>query len=114
MKRVNKNTEPPSLQAYRQAQPQASWDELRNNARQAYDDIRSHAFEDQRGLCAYCEMDIRDNAPSNPALSISIQSQTTARPSTGRLRGTTCWQFAPVAPIGMAQPPTAWSRWMKT
>lgn len=63
VKRVNKNTEPPSLQAYRQAQPQASWDELRNNARQAYDDIRSHAFEDQRGLCAYCEMDIRDNDP---------------------------------------------------
>ena len=32
MKRVLKGDEPASLRAYRQAQPQASWDELKNDA----------------------------------------------------------------------------------
>lgn len=65
MKRVLKGEEPGSLQIFRAAQPKATWDELRNDAqdggKQAYADIRTQTHQDQYGLCAYCEIDIRDN-----------------------------------------------------
>lgn len=65
MKRILKGAEPTSLQVYRQAQPQATWDELRTDSHDggmtAYADIRTQAHQDQGGLCAYCEIDIRDN-----------------------------------------------------
>lgn len=67
MKRVLKGDEPASLRAYRQAQPQASWDELKNDAqhggKQAYTDVRDQTHTDSKGLCAYCEIDIQDNDP---------------------------------------------------
>lgn len=67
MKRVLKGNEPASLQAFRLAQPQATWEQLRKDpmdgGMQAYDDIRSEATLSQGGLCAYCEIDIRDNEP---------------------------------------------------
>lgn len=67
MKRVLKGQEPGSLQTFRLAQPQATWDELRvdalNGGQQAYTDIRAQTHQDQYGLCAYCEIDIRDNDP---------------------------------------------------
>ncbi len=65
MKRVRKGNEPASLQAFRQAQPQATWEQLRtdpnNGGMQAYADIRSESNLSQGGICAYCEIDIRDN-----------------------------------------------------
>ena len=65
MKRVLKGAEPASSQAYRQAQPQGTWEELRNDAihggQTAYIDIRTQTHKDQEGLCAYCEINIRDN-----------------------------------------------------
>lgn len=67
MKRVLKGVEPTSSQSYRQAQPRATWEELRDDAqhggKQAYADIRTQTHLDQGGLCAYCEIDIRDNDP---------------------------------------------------
>lgn len=67
VKPVVKGTEPAALQAYRQAQPQASWEAMRGDAlhggQQAYADIRTQTHTDQGGLCAYCEIDIRDNDP---------------------------------------------------
>ena len=67
MKRILKGDEPGSLQAFRAAQPQATWEELRDDAlhcgKQAYADIRTQTHQDQNGLCAYCEIDIRDNNP---------------------------------------------------
>lgn len=68
MKPVRKNHDAPkTLQAYRQAQPQASWEVMRGDAlhggQQAYTDIRTQTHDDQGGLCAYCEIDIRDNDP---------------------------------------------------
>lgn len=67
MKRVAKGAEPAALQAYRQAQPQASWEAMRDDALQggaaAYADIRCQTHQDQGGLCAYCEIDIRQNDP---------------------------------------------------
>jgi uncharacterized protein (TIGR02646 family) len=65
VKRVLKNSAPASLQAYLQHQPDAPWEALRNDAlyggQQAYQDIRVQTHQDQGGLCAYCEMGIRDN-----------------------------------------------------
>lgn len=67
MKRVAKGAEPTSLHAYRLAQLDASWEEMRGDALhgglQAYADIRTQTHHDQGGLCAYCEIDIRDNHP---------------------------------------------------
>jgi uncharacterized protein (TIGR02646 family) len=67
VKRVLKGNEPANLQAFRLAQPQATWEQLRNDpmngGMQAYADIRSEAKISQGGLCAYCEIDIRDNDP---------------------------------------------------
>lgn len=67
MKPVAKAAEPASLQAYRQMQPQAAWETLRSDAlhggQQAYADIREQTHQDQGGLCAYCEIDIRANDP---------------------------------------------------
>jgi uncharacterized protein (TIGR02646 family) len=65
VKRAHKDAEPASLLAFRLAQPRATWDELRNGAlndgQLAYQDIRACTHANQGGLCAYCEIDIRDN-----------------------------------------------------
>jgi uncharacterized protein (TIGR02646 family) len=63
VKRVLKGVEPRSLQNYRQTHGQAKWDELRDENRQAYEDIRAQTHNDQRGLCAYCEIAIRADDP---------------------------------------------------
>ena len=67
MKRALKGDEPPALLTYRHAMPQGTWEEMRNDAlhqgRQAYMDCRSTVILDQKGLCAFCEIDIRDNDP---------------------------------------------------
>lgn len=67
MKRVRKGNEPSTLEAYREAAPQSSWEQMKNDphheGRQAYQDCRKDSIQDQGGLCAYCEIDIRDNNP---------------------------------------------------
>jgi uncharacterized protein (TIGR02646 family) len=67
VKRVLKGNEPARLQAFRAAQPQATWDQLKTDAHNggmdAYDDIRLATHLHQFGLCAYCEIDISDNNP---------------------------------------------------
>jgi len=67
MKRVLKGVIPPTLVSYVQAMPKSSWEQMRDdphfNGRQAYQDCRSTCITDQKGLCAYCEIDIRDNDP---------------------------------------------------
>lgn len=65
MKMGQKLPEPTTLEIYRQAQPQASWDEMRNDpfhgGQQAYLDSKQTLIKGQRGLCAYCEIRIADN-----------------------------------------------------
>lgn len=65
MKLGQKLAEPATLATYRQAQPQASWDEMRNDpfheGQQAYLDIKQSLIKGQRGLCAYCEVKITEN-----------------------------------------------------
>lgn len=67
MKRVLKGNEPASLRTFRLAQPQATWDQLKNDTNnggmQGYVDIRLETNLNQSGICAYCEIDIRDNNP---------------------------------------------------
>ena len=65
MKRVEKSAEPQSLADFRAACPDATWDQMRNdalhNGQQAYADCRSQTGVDQRGLCAYCEIRLNEN-----------------------------------------------------
>ncbi len=65
VKRVLKGAAPANLQVFQQATPQATWEELRNDpyhgGQTTYTDIRAQAHQDQGGLCAYCEIDIREN-----------------------------------------------------
>lgn len=53
--------------AYRKAVPAGTWEAMRNDVlwggQQAYAECRAQAITDQGGLCAYCEIDIRDNDP---------------------------------------------------
>jgi uncharacterized protein (TIGR02646 family) len=67
MKTVLKGGEPVTLTTYRSAVPQGGWDAMKGNplfsGRQAYHDCRSELVNMQGGLCAYCEIDIRDNDP---------------------------------------------------
>jgi len=67
MKRVLKGVEPPTLVRFKTAAPGSTWEQMRNHphysGQQAYQDCRSRCIADQHGLCAYCEIDIRDNNP---------------------------------------------------
>jgi uncharacterized protein (TIGR02646 family) len=65
VKRVLKGVEPPALTTYRDANPRAKWQEMQNdladNGQQACLDCREQAIINQKGLCAFCEIDIHDN-----------------------------------------------------
>ena len=67
MKRVLKGNEPLSLRTFRTAVPSGQWQYMRDDAlfggQQAYADCRKSTIADQGGLCAFCEIDIRDNDP---------------------------------------------------
>lgn len=67
MKKLVRKEEPSALTRFRSAMPQATWDQMRNDAefdgRKTYDDCREDLINCQSGLCAYCEVDIRDNNP---------------------------------------------------
>lgn len=67
MKRVVRSSEPPALATYRNAVPNSTWDQMKDDAHNggptAYKDCRTRLIGGQGGLCAYCEIDIRDNNP---------------------------------------------------
>lgn len=62
MKRCNKLNEPPSLATYRNAQPNSTWEAMKDDpwhgGQQAYHEIKQTLVQGQRGLCAYCELRI--------------------------------------------------------
>lgn len=62
MKHCRKPPEPPSLTAYRAAQPNATWEQMRDDplhgGQEAYADIKPALVRGQRGLCAYCEIHV--------------------------------------------------------
>ena len=67
MKLVRKTNEPVTLAQFRNATPNAAWNDMREDPHfggmQAYSDCRTQVISDQGGLCAYCEIDILDNDP---------------------------------------------------
>ena len=67
MKRVLKSQEPAELDLYRQAAPESTWQQMKDDpyhgGQETYKICRSQVIGDQGGLCAYCELDIRDNHP---------------------------------------------------
>jgi uncharacterized protein (TIGR02646 family) len=67
MKKVLKGAEPEELDTYRQRVRRGSWDAMRVDAhyggRDAYEKCRAISLANQGGLCAYCEISIRDNDP---------------------------------------------------
>ncbi|MEO5330636.1 MAG: TIGR02646 family protein [Magnetococcus sp. YQC-5] len=58
MKRIEKGVEPSGLATFRSQNPQATWNDFRNEAREAYDELVDEMCERQHGLCAYCEIDL--------------------------------------------------------
>lgn len=67
VKTVCKGTEPSTLAHFRSSRPKATWDQMCNDTQfggqQVYKDIRSQVVRDQGGLCAFCEIEVRDNVP---------------------------------------------------
>ena len=61
MKKIVKGVEPPKLLAYRQRFPMNNWKQFRknNNTNQRYTEVKSQLIVDQGGLCAYCEIDLK-------------------------------------------------------
>ena len=60
MKRVYKRLEEPDLlQQYREEHPQESWEHFRRRNTLGYRQIKRCILEDQHGLCAYCEIGIK-------------------------------------------------------
>ncbi|MEA3332693.1 MAG: retron system putative HNH endonuclease [Pseudomonadota bacterium] len=67
MKRILKGAEPENLINYRNTNPDATWQEMQKdlslNGQQASLDCRAQTISDQKGLCAFCEIDISGNNP---------------------------------------------------
>ncbi len=67
MKRVSRQPEPIQLTDYRNTSPASTWEQMRvdaiHNGQTAYEESRKKLIADQGGICAFCEIDIRDNDP---------------------------------------------------
>ncbi len=60
MKRVYKNQQEPTLlKKYRKLHPEETWEHFRRRNRKGYRQVKQCLIEDQRGLCAYCEISIK-------------------------------------------------------
>lgn len=61
MKRVHKSAEEPELlRAYRERHPQDTWERFRRKCRGGYKEVKAAIIRDQRGLCAYCEIAVKE------------------------------------------------------
>ena len=58
MKRVCKGIAPQTLSDYAAANPQGTWEQMRDESNQAVNDCQNQAMRDQGNLCAYCEQRI--------------------------------------------------------
>jgi uncharacterized protein (TIGR02646 family) len=60
MKRVQKCPEEPGLLTrYRQRYPRDTWDKFHHRSRDGYRQVKRQILQDQHGLCAYCEINIK-------------------------------------------------------
>jgi uncharacterized protein (TIGR02646 family) len=55
MKKVLKLEEPPALRAYREANPNATWENFKNECQEGHKAVQATLRQNQRNLCAYCE-----------------------------------------------------------
>lgn len=59
MKPIRTAPEPPEFHLWRREHPGASWTEFRAEARAVHGEATARLTEAQRGLCAYCEVDLQ-------------------------------------------------------
>lgn len=63
MKKVCKSSEPQELSQYRNAQPHSTWDQFRKSrGNRRYKAVANTLKSDQGGICAYCEIDLKDRS----------------------------------------------------
>jgi len=60
MKHIPQGQEPAGLTAYRQDYPNGTWDEFKNEV-SAYKELLDEIKTRQYGLCAYCEIDLKND-----------------------------------------------------
>lgn len=58
MRHIPDGAEPRALAEYRQSQPMETWENFRNHEPTSYDVLVEYLEQHQRGLCAYCEIDL--------------------------------------------------------
>jgi len=58
MKNIVKGAEPDKLITYRENSPQGTWDNCKNNKNRRKE-IQQQLLNDQGGVCAYCEIDLK-------------------------------------------------------
>lgn len=67
VKRTLRGVEPSRLISYRITNPDSTWENMKGDPHsggmEAYADCRKILLSSQGGICAYCEIDIRDNDP---------------------------------------------------
>lgn len=62
MKHCRKDPDAPvPIEAFRTAKPTGSWDEFKDADRDGYNLVVERLGQDQRGLCAFCELDVSEN-----------------------------------------------------
>ena len=60
MKRIFKNPEAPeALREFAEQYPDETWEHFRRANRRGYREVKKQLLEDQHGLCAYCEINIK-------------------------------------------------------
>ena len=60
MKRIFKNPEAPeALREFAEQYPDETWEHFRRANRRGYREVKRQLLEDQHGLCAYCEINIK-------------------------------------------------------
>jgi 5-methylcytosine-specific restriction endonuclease McrA len=60
MRHIPDGIEPQELKEFRVARPNATWDDFRNEAQDAYKRLLEQVVSHQCGLCAYCEIDLSE------------------------------------------------------
>jgi uncharacterized protein (TIGR02646 family) len=59
MKTCLKSEMPGLLKQYQQNNPDAKWEQFKNECQEGYDKVRKILKEDQGNLCCYCEIDLK-------------------------------------------------------
>jgi uncharacterized protein (TIGR02646 family) len=66
MKKIRKLSDFEGLSSYRQRYPTGEWGQFQQGDPEAYKTVQHQIFNDQRSLCAYCEIDLRLKAENYP------------------------------------------------